>query len=310
MLITLFQRVTIATVAVLLIACAGAPKPPNCNDSMHANRVNPEWIGEVADYSIPFDNEQEIKQQKIDTIKTLKKRSSPNKTQKAAEKLVPTPDKTNNSMTMPPAPKKPEAKATQTKARPAWPPATQKKAAMNIPSDAEFKPSSGSSTPKPSANPTALPSYLIPAKGPDESSKQTTYAPPPEELFVDGIDTPTVTINSKVSTAAYEAPVKVTARQVPAASEQTAHKPVKKKAPLFVLHVGSFQSKTNAMQRITTLKKLGYPVYLRSTDIKGVTYHRVFVGPNLSKSDAERFKKQLSVKMTVKRYNSKHKIAQ
>ncbi|MCY4044737.1 MAG: SPOR domain-containing protein, partial [Cellvibrionales bacterium] len=78
----------------------------------------------------------------------------------------------------------------------------------------------------------------------------------------------------------------------------------------YVLHVGSYQEMRNALKSQSSLYEAGFPVYIRSATVHGKEYHRVFVGPNLSLDEVTRFEKELKPIMPVKRYPSTHRFAQ
>ncbi len=288
----LIKKTGIVTTLVFFIGCAGAPKPPNCNNSKYVKRVNPEWVSEVAEYSIPWDNEQDIKKEKLETIKSIKKRSKPfkkggPKKVKNLKELIEAPkdlmdkmvfpSKTGSlwkkgSIMQPIAQQKPSAPINVSKNK-------KKKAKLptKAPSSAERKALEQRMQQNkermplpPKSNP---PSYLTPVKGPREENIKTTALSPPSMEFL-------------------------------SPQEDQAHKNA------FVLHVGSYKNIKNALKQQKKLFKAGFPVYIRSLDVNKTPYHRVFVGPNLSKNEATNFKKELDSYINVKIYSSKNRFVQ
>lgn len=61
-------------IIIFLTGCASAPPPPMCAKSPELVRINPKWINDVVDYSIPWDREQDILREKLETIKELRQR--------------------------------------------------------------------------------------------------------------------------------------------------------------------------------------------------------------------------------------------
>jgi DedD protein len=86
-----------------------------------------------------------------------------------------------------------------------------------------------------------------------------------------------------------------------AATPETEKKPAKSE-PLgsWVVQMGSFSSEQNALRMRDRLRKSGFATQVEKADIDGKLRFRVRVGPFLERADAERSRKQIQDKLTLK----------
>ena len=88
----------------------------------------------------------------------------------------------------------------------------------------------------------------------------------------------------------------------PAAAKPETEKKPTKSEPLgsWVVQMGSFSSEQNALRMRDRLRKSGFATQVEKADIDGKLRFRVRVGPFLERADAERSRKQIQDKLTLK----------
>lgn len=86
-----------------------------------------------------------------------------------------------------------------------------------------------------------------------------------------------------------------------AAKSETKKKPAKiESLGSWVVQMGSFSSEQNALRMRDRLRKSGYATQVEKANIDGKSRFRVRVGPFLERADAERNRKQIQDKLTLK----------
>jgi len=88
----------------------------------------------------------------------------------------------------------------------------------------------------------------------------------------------------------------------PAAAKPETEKKPAKSEPLgsWVVQMGSFSSEQNALRMRDRLRKSGFATQVEKANIDGKSRFRVRVGPFLERADAERSRKQIQDKLTLK----------
>lgn len=284
------------SLALFLTGCSSTPKPPNCRKSDNVQRVNPEWVSEIADYSIPWDIHQDMKKEKIETIKTIRKRSKP-----FSQKTTPKPEA-----------KKPETVQVEKKKKPLIQSptaiinnmATTARAKNDKPLVFRRKPGKK----KHLKNVTVPPKTITKKPKPVtlETEIQEDDIPIKETMMIpEGDDLPDYLQATPIQGPAQVKAVNIKPKKI---EMTTAQVPTNKGH--YVLHVGSYQQMNNALNSQSSLYEAGFPVYIRTVTIHNKEYHRVFVGPNLSLEEAKGFEQELKSIMQIKLYPSTHRFAQ
>lgn len=67
----------------------------------------------------------------------------------------------------------------------------------------------------------------------------------------------------------------------------------------WVIQVASLSAKSSALKLRDQLQAEGYRAYIRSVKTASAEVHRIFIGPNLSKADAQKLKSELDKQLKV-----------
>lgn len=328
------MKITVKNIAKMLVpsailaGCTSAPKPPSCDEDAHLYRVNPEWISEVADYSIPWDNEQDLRKDKIDTIKTLKsssfngplvpsemttihmeKKSGNMEKKKAKEKERAKKRKAMKAKSRAVNVKKPAIKDETAIGKAESKPQTPNRSKSMVPMEL-MVPSSTPAKKKPVAKSEKMqiPSdMMVPKSAMHKEKKPTSQsndkAPMTKrkprvhkELSKPSsakILTPKMA--DKPKTVVEQPPKAVIRKTKPAAKPSTS-------GPLFYLHAGSFSKAESAETVKAEIMKAGFHAYTRAREVNGKLYHRVFIGPELTSAEIREIRKALGDRYPMKKH--------